>query len=82
MKTFYLYFLNIYLFIWLYCILVVARGIFLSSVWAIMAPMLQSLQAQYLASCRVSCPTTCGILVPQQGIKPVSPELEVRFLTT
>ena len=31
---------------------------------------------------RLSCPATCGILVPQPGIKPASPELEGRFLTT
>ena len=27
----------------------------------------------------VSCPATCGILLPQPGIKPVSPALEGRF---
>ena len=31
---------------------------------------------------QLSCSTTCGILVPQPGIKPVSPALESRFLTT
>ena len=31
---------------------------------------------------RLSCPATCGILVPQPGIKPASPELEGGFLTT
>ena len=31
---------------------------------------------------RLICPTTCGILVPQSGIKPESPALEGRFLTT
>ena len=28
------------------------------------------------------CPVACGILVPRPGIKPVSPELAGRFLTT
>ena len=28
----------------------------------------------------LSCPTACGILVPQPGIKPASPALEGRFL--
>ena len=27
----------------------------------------------------VGCPATCGILLPQPGIKPVSPALEGRF---
>ena len=30
----------------------------------------------------LSCPTACGILVPQPGIEPSSPELEGGFLTT
>ena len=29
----------------------------------------------------LSCPRACGILVPQPGIKPVSPALEGRFFT-
>ena len=29
-----------------------------------------------------SCPVACGILVPQPGIKPTSPPLEGKFLTT
>ena len=33
-------------------------------------------------ACRLSCPTACGILVPQAGIEPTSPALEGRFLTT
>ena len=31
---------------------------------------------------KLSCPTACGSLVPQPGIKPESPLLEDRFLTT
>ena len=30
----------------------------------------------------LSCPTACGILVPQPGIEPASPSLAGRFLTT
>ena len=30
----------------------------------------------------LSCPAACGILVPRPGIKPPSPALEGRFLTT
>ena len=30
----------------------------------------------------LSCPTACGILVPQPEIEPVSPALEGRFFTT
>ena len=32
--------------------------------------------------CGLSCPTTCGTLFPQAGIKLMSPALEGRFLTT
>ena len=31
---------------------------------------------------RLSCPVTCGILVPPPGIKPMSPALGSEFLTT
>ena len=31
---------------------------------------------------RLSCPAECEILVPRPGIKPVSPKLAGRFLTT
>ena len=34
------------------------------------------------AARRLSCPTACGILVPQRGIEPASTALEGRFLTT
>ena len=30
----------------------------------------------------LSCPTACGILAPQPGIKPMSPALEGGFLTS
>ena len=32
--------------------------------------------------CGLSCPTTCGILVPHPGIEPMAPALEGGFLTT
>ena len=35
-----------------------------------------------LEVCRLSCPITCGIWVPLPGIKPMSPALQGRFLTT
>ena len=35
-----------------------------------------------LVVCGLGCPTACGLLVPQPGIKPVFPALEGRFLTT
>ena len=39
--------------------------------------------ASLVATLRLSCPTACGILIPQPGIKPgISPALESRFLTT
>ena len=31
--------------------------------------------------CGLSCPVPCGILVPQQGIEPVSPALQGGFLS-
>ena len=54
---------------------------------------LQSAQASWCGVCLenvcsvvavhgLHCPTACGILVPQSGIKPISPALEGRFLTT
>ena len=46
--------------------------------WVFLAmPRLALVSAQQL-----SCSSTCGILVPQPGIKPVSPALEGRFLST
>ena len=35
-----------------------------------------------VATHKLSCPAACGILVPQPGKEPVSPELQGRFLTT
>ena len=30
----------------------------------------------------LSCPAACAVLVPRQGVKPVSPALKDGFLTT
>ena len=35
-----------------------------------------------VAACGLSCSVGCGILVPQPGIEPTSPELQGGFLTT
>ena len=35
----------------------------------------------YLTALGLSCPVACRSLVPEPGIKPVSPELEGRFFT-
>ena len=40
------------------------------------------LAGSVVAAHRLSCPTACGILIPQPGIKPMSPALEGGFLTT
>ena len=58
---------NIYLFIWLHQVLVVAQR-------------LQSTQAQYLWL-RLSCSTARGIFISQPGIKPLSHASKDGFLT-
>ena len=35
-----------------------------------------------IVALRLNCPVACGLLVPRQGMEPVSPALEGRFLTT
>ena len=35
-----------------------------------------------VVACKLGCPTACGIFVPQLEIKPASPALEGRLLTT
>ena len=42
---------------------------------------LMSSRASGVVAHRLSCPATCGILVPGSGIEPVSPALAGRFLT-
>ena len=46
--------------------------------WDLLLQLMDSL----VAALRLSCSMTCGILVPQQGIKPVSPALQGRLLTS
>ena len=78
------------LFCWLHWIfvaecrfLVVARGLLLS--WSMGSRAcgfgICGTQASLAAGYRLSCPVTCGILVPQPGIKPTSSALEGRFST-
>ena len=56
--------------------IVVAHGLSSCGTWA-----LECTDSVDLA-CRLSCPVACGILVPQPGIKPMSPALEGGFLIT
>ena len=58
-------------------ILVAAHGLLFScGMWAL------GHMGSVVAAHGLSCPMACGILVPQPGIKPMSPALEGRFLTT
>ena len=41
-----------------------------------------SVGAQAVVVHRLSCPTACGILIPQSGVEYMSPALAGRFLTT
>ena len=61
---------NIFSFIWLPWVLIVAWGIFL---WGMGSVLTES---------RLSCSEACRVLVPCQGIKPMAPVLEGIFLTT
>ena len=74
------------LFFWLCWVFIVVCGSFVAA-----CRLLSScgVQAQYLrqtgslvAVLGLSCPAACGILVPRQGIEPMSPALEGGFLTT
>ena len=75
----FIYFLNIYLFIYL-----AVSGLRCSmqdlrcGVWDLSLRHAGSL----VAARSLSCPTACGILVPRPGIEPVSLALEGGFLTT
>ena len=89
---FFFFFVNFYLCIWLCLLLVAARGFFVCRllshcgtwapactgflVWCVPVECVCSV----VAVCALHCPTACGILVPQSGIKPISPALEGRFL--
>ena len=79
------FFFNIYVFIWLRWVLVVARGIFIAAC-GIFHCSVRDLSLQrvgsVVAALGLSCPVACGILVPQPGIKSASPALEGAFLTS
>ena len=62
---------KVYLFIWLYWVFIVSRGIF--SVWR---------SDSVLMACGLSCSVACGILVPQPDIDAACPALHGRFLTS
>ena len=67
--------------------LVVACGFSLSScgTWAPerMGSVVCGMRAlSVVVVCGLSCPATCGILVPQPGIEPMSTALEGGFFTT
>ena len=53
-------------------------GSVVCSVWALSLRHVSSVVVVH----RLSCPTVCGILVPQPGIEPVSPALEGGFFTS
>ena len=48
----------------------------------VVASLVVGIQISLVVDLGPSCSTLCGILVPQAGIKPVSPAVEGRFLTT
>ena len=74
----------LFVFIWQHQVLVAALGIFLVvrgllSSCGMRAP---KCVGSVVVARELSCPTACGILVPQAGMEPASPALEGRFLTT
>ena len=89
-----LIFKKMYLFslsFWLHWVLVAACGIFCCTVLASLELWCAGLLYLVVAPDRVgsvvvarglSCPTACGIFVPQLGIEPASPALEDGFFTT
>lgn len=71
----------LFLFFWLHWVLAVAHGIFQCtgcSSWTTGCSMVGSVVALHGHRCR----RPCGVLVFQPGIKPASPALEGRFITT
>lgn len=69
---------------WLCCVLVVAWGVFQCPLWAICCFGQASLEwrtGSVLMAHGLSCPATCGVFVPEPGIKPTSSTLECGFLT-
>ena len=63
---------------------VVMRGLFIAAHGLLSSCGLRALECtgSVVVARGLSCPAACGILVPQPQIKPVSPALEGRFLTT
>ena len=61
-----------HVFIWLCQVLVATCGLLFGC----------AVVGSVVVACRLSCPETSGILVPQTRIEPVSPTLEGGFLTT
>ena len=76
--------LFIYLFTWLHQVLVAACGLFVAACGLLSSCGTQAPEhvGSVVAACGLSCPTACGILVPQPGIEPASRALEGGFLTT
>ena len=52
-----------------------------SSLWHVRSSLVVA-QCSLVAEHEVSCLASCGILVPQSGIEPISPTLGGGFLTT
>ena len=84
MTIFFIFLIFIYLFIWLCRVLVAAHGVFIAACSLLTWAQSFSLVVVWaLEQARVlSCPVAYGILVPQPGIEPESPELEGGVLTT
>lgn len=70
-------FSNVYIFIWLLQVSVVAGRL---STCSTQAPEPEGSGSGGVWA--TSCFEACGILVPRPGIKPMSPAVEGRFLTT
>ena len=66
------WFLKNHVFIWLCQVLVATCGLLFGC----------AVVGSVVVACRLSCPETSGILVPQTRIEPMSPTLEGGFLTT
>ena len=52
------------------------------SVFCGMRALLLRCASSVVVAHTLSCPATCGILVPRPGVEPASPALEGGFLTT
>ena len=64
------------LLLWCMDSLVVSHGLSSCCTWAL------ELEGSVVVICGLSCSAVCGTLFPYPGIKPVSPALQGRFLTT